>query len=334
MNRRKIMLLALAFVVAPILIFTQTQKKTVTIADEGQERSFVTYRQSVAGALDAARYDLDPRDRTVPEGSVKLKDGMHIEIRRAFPVFLKEGNAVREVKTAGPAVQDLLREEGLVLGEKDRIEPSLEAVLAPGDSVSLTRVREETIVRREKLSFGTVIRKNPDMGTGETVRLQIGVDGEKLVTYLVTYENNCKAGEEKIGETLFMEPTPEIIEKGAGQLIASSRGELRYVKAMEMVSTAYDLSVESCGKTPDDPEYGITRSGTQARRGVVAVDPKVIPLGSRLYVESLDGREDYGFAVAEDTGGAVKGNIIDLFMETEAEVAAYGKRRVRVYILE
>ena len=131
-----------------------------------------------------------------------------------------------------------------------------------------------------------------------------------------------------------VEPVTEIIEKGDGRLLVASRGNMRFKKSMTMTSTAYDLSVESCGKTPDHPEYGITYSGTRAKKGTVAVDPSVIPLGTRLYIESLDGRSDYGFAVAEDTGSAVKGNIIDLFMESEADVAAYGKRKVRVYILE
>ena len=66
----------------------------------------------------------------------------------------------------------------------------------------------------------------------------------------------------------------------------------------------------------------------------MAVDPRVIPLGTRLYVQSLDGSSDYGFAVAEDTGGAIKGNKIDLFFETAEQVRQFGRRRVKVYILD
>ncbi len=72
-----------------------------------------------------------------------------------------------------------------------------------------------------------------------------------------------------------------------------------------MTATAYDLSYESCGKRPGDKYYGITASGTKARVGAVAVDPRVIPLGTKLYVESLDGTKDYGFCTAEDTGGGL-----------------------------
>ncbi|GKT13853.1 DUF348 domain-containing protein, partial [Aduncisulcus paluster] len=91
-----------------------------------------------------------------------------------------------------------------------------------------------------------------------------------------------------------------------------------------MRSTAYDLSFESCGKYPDHPQYGITYSGTKARPGVVAVDPRVVKLGSKLYVESMDRSADYGFAKAEDTGSAIKGNRIDLFIENRSQALRYG----------
>jgi len=70
-----------------------------------------------------------------------------------------------------------------------------------------------------------------------------------------------------------------------------------------------------------------------AQRGVVAVDPKVIPLGTKLYIESPDGSYVYGCAVAGDTGGAIKGNRIDLFMDTYSECMQFGRRTMNVYIL-
>ena len=100
-----------------------------------------------------------------------------------------------------------------------------------------------------------------------------------------------------------------------------------------MNSSAYDLSFESCGKNPGDRGYGITASGMKAARGIVAVDPRVIPLGTKLYIESLDGSADYGYAIAGDTGGAIKGNRVDLFMDTKAEALQWGRRSVKVYIL-
>ena len=79
---------------------------------------------------------------------------------------------------------------------------------------------------------------------------------------------------------------------------------------------------------------GLNSIWYKSKVGAVAVDPRVIPLGTKLYVESLDNTKDYGFCVAEDTGGAIKGNKIDLFFNTAGEVKNFGRRKVRVYILD
>jgi 3D (Asp-Asp-Asp) domain-containing protein len=89
-----------------------------------------------------------------------------------------------------------------------------------------------------------------------------------------------------------------------------------------MIATAYTKSIE------EGTHKGITRSGTQVSRGTVAVDPRVIPLGTKLYVEN------YGHAVALDTGGAIKENRIDLYMETKDEAFEFGRKEVRVWIIE
>jgi 3D (Asp-Asp-Asp) domain-containing protein len=104
-----------------------------------------------------------------------------------------------------------------------------------------------------------------------------------------------------------------------------------------MVASAYDLSYESCGKTPDDPNYGITYSGTRAKKGrTIAVDPSVIPLGSEVYVEIInpDFASLSGYYIAEDTGGAIKGNRIDIFVGDSASDYAYrfGMQYCKVYM--
>ena len=87
------------------------------------------------------------------------------------------------------------------------------------------------------------------------------------------------------------------------------------------------------GKRPGDPGFGITYTGIPVRPGIVAVDPNVIPLGSRLYIEGIGDTPDYGYALAADIGSAVKGDIIDLYKESTEEVKKWGVRKVRVYIL-
>jgi 3D (Asp-Asp-Asp) domain-containing protein len=95
-----------------------------------------------------------------------------------------------------------------------------------------------------------------------------------------------------------------------------------------MTATAYTNSLADTGKKPGDEDYGITFTGTRARRGTVAVDPKVIPLGSRLWVEG------YGMAVAEDVGGAVRGNMVDVFLGDEEACLEWGRKKVEVRVIE
>lgn len=92
-------------------------------------------------------------------------------------------------------------------------------------------------------------------------------------------------------------------------------------------STAYTAGPESTGKRPGDKGYGITATGTKFREGIVAVDPKVIPLGSVLYIEG------YGEAIAEDTGSAIKGNILDVAIPDLKEARKWGRKKVKITIL-
>ncbi len=111
-----------------------------------------------------------------------------------------------------------------------------------------------------------------------------------------------------------------------------------YKEVIEVTATAYCLCQKCCGKTPDNPNYGRTASGLRIVPGtgmkVIAVDPTVIPLNSHVYVEGMNGAWDYGYAIAADTGGAIKNNKIDLYMDSHSEALKWGRRNVRVYVLE
>lgn len=96
---------------------------------------------------------------------------------------------------------------------------------------------------------------------------------------------------------------------------------------LTMEATAYTAGPESTGKKLGDPGYGITRSGLPADRGVVAVDPTVIPLGTVVFVEG------YGYAIALDTGSAIKGNRIDVFFHDVKKARQWGRKEVTVRII-
>lgn len=119
--------------------------------------------------------------------------------------------------------------------------------------------------------------------------------------------------------------------------LAENNPPEEYVNKIEVTATAYCLCKKCCGKTPDNPNYGCTHSGLKIIPGsgmkVIAVDPKIIPLNSKVYVEGLNGAWDYGNAVAADTGSAIKELKIDLYMDTHTEALEWGRRKVNVYVL-
>lgn len=111
------------------------------------------------------------------------------------------------------------------------------------------------------------------------------------------------------------------VDEGSGNQIPG-----RYKEVLDIVATAYAPGAHDNGKWGD-----LTHIGTKVRPGIIAVDPKLIPLGSRVYIEFSDGHGAY--ATAEDTGGAIKGKRIDVAMATVSEAYDFGMQKAKVYIL-
>lgn len=190
-------------------------------------------------------------------------------------------------------------------------------------------------IERSGVEHETTIVYNNDQYVGYEKVVQNGSDGMKKSVYQECFVDGKLVQRSLEEEIVYKDPVDEIIEVGTKErTVATSRGGLRFKNEMDMVATAYDLSYESTGKNPGDPYYGITASGTKAQPGTVAVDPSVIPLGTKLYIASTDGSPDYGFATALDTGSAIQGYRIDLFMEDNQDALNFGIRQVKVYILD
>ena len=190
-------------------------------------------------------------------------------------------------------------------------------------------------IERSGVEHTTKIIYNDEKYVDYEQIVQKGSNGMKKLVYAENYIDGKLTSKSLEEEIVYIDPVDEIIEVGTKEyVVATSRGGFRYETELDMIATAYDLSYESTGKYPGDPYFGITASGAKAQPGTVAVDPSVIPLGTKLYVASTDGSPDYGFATALDTGGAIRGNRIDLFMEDGAACDRYGIRQVKVYILE
>lgn len=334
MDKKYIVILTVvALVITGVTAFS-VLAKGVTIVDGDKVIQVTSFNSSVGDLIEGKGIKLGEQDRIIPETGVPLEDHMEIVIKRAVEVYLTVRGQQSPVMTSADTISQMLAEEGVELGVEDIIEPGLDAPITPGMDISVVRVSHRIETVEKEVPFKTIARTNDEAYKGIETVISKGSNGTIRESILITYHDGQEADREVTEEEVVKAPVDQLVEKGTKDIIVTSRGDVRIKKAIYMTSTAYDATFESTGKHPGDPGYGITRSGTQVRPGVVAVDPKVIPLGSKLYVKSLDGRADYGFASAEDTGGAVKGNKIDLYYESPEDVRKYGRRKVLVYILE
>ena len=193
-------------------------------------------------------------------------------------------------------------------------------------------------------AYEEVRRANPNMAKGTEQVTQAGRNGTKTSTYEVIYANGELVSRQLVEESegTAVDQITEYGTKvssvsasdrisqvsasgdGGGYLTFASGDTMRYQKVLSMTGTAYTQGYGGVGTR--------TATGTTVRKGTVAVDPKVIPLGSRLYVVTANGSVVYGMAVAEDTG--VRGNHIDLYHDTYNQCINFGRRACTVYVLD
>lgn len=239
--------------------------------------------------------------------------------------------------TSALTVDEAIRSAGVVMEPWDKSEPSLGNTIHDGMSIRVIRVDRQTVEEEQVVPYRTVRVQTKALSRGESRELRSGVNGKQLNTYELIYENGRLAERNLLKSETLVERVDRLIEEGVIATISRGGQTLRYSKVIEVVATGYDAGYESTGKRPGDPEYGMTRSGRQAVEGVtIAVDPRIIPLLSRVYVEGLDsyGKQYSGQYIAMDTGSAIKGNRIDIYFESRAEALRFGRRKMRVYVLE
>ncbi len=344
---RKILIAAVAVALLLLLgaIFIRPQK-TVVIAHDGQETRVSTLASTVEEVLREQSIKIGDDDKIIPKLSEQIQDGMEIVIDRAFEIKLIDGQEEKNIFTTQTNVKDLIDSLNIKLGKEDKIKPKLGEPIKKGRVIEITRVSKEVVMETQELPFQTVFKNNSKLEKGKIQRIQEGKKGLKEIKLEILYENGAEVGREVIEENIIENAVNEIIEKGTLTMVATSRGNVTRhsdsgsstkpsgAKTLTMTATAYDLSFQSTGKKPGDKYYGITASGTKLRPGVVAVDTGVIPFGTKLYIESTDKTPDYGYASAEDRGGAIKGNKIDLFFEDPQDVRRFGRRTVKVHILK
>jgi len=305
----------------------------VMLRDGGEYVAHLTGANNVSDFFHEVGIQLGDADRVNYAKATPLWDGINISILRELMFNVQIDNDTVLTKTTMPdttveqILMDLQQEKNVALlydGEHAR-------TVNEGDSIVFASLRERLETETSAIPYQTIENRTSAVRQGSSHVRQEGMAGEHAVTTQVIYIGGEEVNREVISEDITMEPVTEIIDIGTarlGALTDVTAPDFHYARRVRMEATAYTAGFGCTGKHPDDPWYRITASGREVEHGIVAVDRNVIPLGTQLYVEN------YGFALAADVGGAIRGYKIDLFMEDLSDALRFGRRNVYVWILE
>lgn len=312
-------------------------KKEVIINDDGKQIVVKTMKTTVGQVLEQRGINVRPEDYiSLPLDSKlqKIKKN-HINIKRAVPVnVLVDGREIK-LMTYRNTVGEALEDSPVKLFENDRLEGvNLDDKIVRDMKIKIVRVREEVVTEKIPIPYRVATRENHRMDKGQERTVKEGKEGIREKLYRIVLEDGKEITRELLKDSVVLAPVNKIVEFGTILNHRTSRGDtIRYKKVLDMRATAYTASFKDTGKNPGDPGFGITYTGIKAREGIIAVDPRVIPLGTKVYVEVAGNIPDYGYALAADIGGAIKGDKIDLYFDDQKTVDRWGIKRVKVYIL-
>ncbi len=318
------------------VIDLQSKKVTLVMvdafADSEKTQELTTRQNTVSEFLDENNIVLGEFDRASMLMEDELYSGARLVIRKGRNFTLNIDGNIEIITTTKKTIREAFEEAGVSLGEADRVEPELDTFVTEDMNVSVFRVLSSEVTVDKEIAFSSKEVSDPTLAKGKTRIKTRGVNGLLRTTYLVTTENGLETKREVISETRVKEPVTQVVAVGtkavssAGKktVVTNAGKTLNYSKKLTVTATAYTA-----------PAGKKTASGRVAQYGVIAVDPKVIPYGTKLYVESTDDGKSwsYGYCVAGDTGGAIKGNKIDLFYNSRSQCLQFGRRSAIVYVL-
>ena len=285
------------------------------------------------------------------------------QLRTEMTVSIHADNELRQMTVTGGTVGDVLKAAGITVGKSDLCAPSVGTKVVDGMKIVISRVTYEEIVTTEEIPFTTVTKNDSTLSKGVTQVTQNGVKGERTIVTRVTKINGKVISRQQISNTVTKAAVNKIVRVGtkkpgtapfygldalilkqqkyvgygatpgttkwrasvSGNTITDQFGnKVKFVKKLTGSCTAYYT-----GTT--------TSRGYKAQYGIVAVDPKEIPYGTRMFICSPDGSFVYGYCVAGDTGGFIynSNTLVDLRYNTKAQCwDFFGRRNMCVYILE
>lgn len=309
-------------------------QNTYMITDGDRVTYHTSYATDPVEVLDEAGFELGKDDTYTTQESGGVSE---IVVQRVQMITIDNGGQVMTTGTMGETVEQLLTRLNITLDAQASLNCELTDETYDGMEIVVSRTSYVTETYTQVVPYDIKYYNDSSLTEGEEEILTAGTDGEMLCTAQVTYVNGQETARTVISSTVTQAPVAQQVAVGTAPereqfgdvtigngIITTGSGEvLTYTRRLTVLATAY-----SC-----EGYTGTTATGTVARVGAIAVDPSVIPLGTRMFIVSEDGSVVYGIATAEDTGALITGYRIDLYFDTEAECYSFGARNCQVYIL-
>ncbi len=263
----------------------------------------------------------------------------------SYPVYVTCGDQTFTVEFTQGTVADALMLAGFTPDSDDYVEPSLDTIITETIYVDFTKVDYVSGSYTEAIAFDTktVYTDNKDKGVTELT--QKGVNGSREVVYTEKLVNGVSL-EKTVTETkVLTNPVSEIKTVGTKVKAIKTSADVEDISTLPVPFT---IELDANGNPVNYKSKTTVRAtaytytgnncstGVAPQPGYIAVNPKVIPYGTKMYIKSPDGSVVYGYAVAADTGGFIRRypTGVDLFMSTKSACTNFGVRNMEIYILE
>lgn len=308
-------------VICSFLIVGYVTPETVTvIVDTSLEEKKTVYETTssrVENFIKEHEIDyVDGVDDLDVELDDKIKDGMKIHVTKAITVEVEADGKTTEMTTLPLTAREAIAKAGVKVGKDDIVEPAEDTMLVTGDKVVVKRVTFKKVSEEVVVDYEVVYQEDASMGIGQMELTQEGSDGLKEEIYRVRYIDGEEEDRELIDTNVIEEVENKIYNYGTDISLGDAPASYeRKVSGVRAVAYHFD------GNPPG-------AYGQPCTYGTVAVDPDVFPLGSLLYIEG------YGYAIANDVGTSIKGNVVDVYMERYAQCLMWGAQRVNVYVID
>ncbi len=320
----------------------------VVVTIDGETTNYYTLADTIEEFLEEENIEIDEHDQFAFGLSDELVDGQHLAISRAFEVVINDGGEKRSIMTTEKSIESLLAQEGIQLSEFDQLNIDPKEMVEGNETIDITRVEKEEKTYEETVPFQTETEEDDTLEKGKTRVVEEGKEGKKVQTFEITYKNGEEVSRELIDEEIVEESQNKIIAQGTKeppkkvQTVAKKqeRSEPKVVQAsadekssVETADNKQDdgktMMVQATAYSTNNPNLSThTATGIDLRKNpnVIAVDPSVIPLGSKVWVEG------YGTFTAGDTGGAINGKKIDIHFSSYEKAKSFGRKTVRIKV--